>query len=106
MTERPSASKPDWKPNALALLALVLALANMLQAYLNRGLQAEVLDGQAQLAKAQTLANVDNSLIQLLAKSAAENDDKALRDLLARNGVTFKANAAAQKAPEPTAEEK
>ena len=26
--------------------------------------------------------------------------------LLARNGVTFKANAAAQKAPEPTAEEK
>ena len=106
MTERTTASGPDWKANALGFLALLLALANLAQSYFNRDLQNQVSAGQAQLAKAQTLANVDNSLIQLLAKSAAENNDTALRDLLARNGVTFKANAVADQKPETVGETK
>jgi hypothetical protein len=77
----------------LGVLAMVLALATLVQGFLNRGLQKDVVEGQQQLAKAQTLANLDNSLIQLLAKSAVDNKDQALRDLLARNGVTFQARA-------------
>ena len=38
-------------------------------------------------------------LIQLLAKAAAERNDQAIRDLLARNGVTFRVSAAPAAAP-------
>lgn len=106
MTERTAALKTDWRQNGLGLLALILALANLVQGYYNRKLQDDVVSGQAQLGKAQTLANVNNSLVQLLAKAAAENNDNDIRDLLARNGVTFKANAPVQPKQEPTDEEK
>ncbi|MBV8593380.1 MAG: hypothetical protein JOZ27_03650 [Caulobacteraceae bacterium] len=70
-------------------LALLLAIGTVVQADANRKLQKEATTGQAQIAKAQTFANVDNAVIQLTAKSAADNNDPALRDLLARNGVIF-----------------
>ncbi len=75
----------------LGALALMLAIVTVVQSARNRMLQAEVAEGQAKLAKAQTMANLDNSLVQLMAKTAADKNDGAIRDLLARNGVTFKA---------------
>lgn len=80
-------------------LALVLALATVWQSYSNRTLQEQVTKDQAQLVRAQTLANLDNSLIQLMAKAAVDNGDTAMRDLLARNGVTVNAKAAASPPP-------
>jgi cell division protein FtsB len=76
--------------------ALILAILSVVQSARNRSLQAQVAEGQSKLAKAQALANLDNSLVQLMAKAAADKDDGALRDLLARNGVTFKAPPAPQ----------
>ncbi len=83
-------------------LCVVLALSLALMAAINRTLRARIAEGQAQVSKAQTLANLDNSLVQLLAKSAVDNNDLALRDLLSRNGVTFKQGA--QTAPADNAQ--
>ncbi|WP_152417373.1 hypothetical protein [Sandarakinorhabdus sp. AAP62] len=84
--------------DGLAVLALVLALLNVAGAQRNRALQSEVEEGQQALVRGQTFANVNNSLIQLLAKTAAERNDPALRELLARNGITFQVSAPAQPA--------
>ncbi len=103
MTETHRASRLSKASVYLGGLALLLAIVTVVQGMSNRSLQQEVATGQAQVAKAQTLANLDNSLVQLMAKSAVDNNDNALRDLLARNGVTFKANAsAAAAAPSDT----
>lgn len=83
-----------WLRDGLGVLALVLALLNVIGAQRNRGLQAEVDAAQGTLQRGQAFANVNNSLIQLLAKAAAERNDPAIRDLLARNGITFKLSAA------------
>lgn len=90
-----------WLRDGLGALALILALLNVIGAQRNRTLQAEVDTAQASLQRAQAFVNVNNGLIQLLAKAAAERNDPAIRDLLARNGVTFKLSAApAAAAPE------
>lgn len=60
-------------------------------------------ENQAKLTKGQTLANVDNSLVQLLAKAVTEKNDADIRALLLRNGVTV--NAAAPGAAAPAAPE-
>jgi cell division protein FtsB len=90
MTDDAPRSRFDGVAVFLGALALILAIAGVIQSARNRSLQAQVAEGQAKLAKAQTLANLDNSLVQLMAKAAADKNDGALRDLLARNGVTFK----------------
>jgi hypothetical protein len=84
-------SRVDGVAVILGAVALILAILSVVQSARNRMLQTDVAAGQVKLAKAQTLANLDNSLVQLMAKTAADKDDGALRDLLARNGVTFKA---------------
>lgn len=93
-------SRFDGVAVLLGALALLLAIVSVVQSARNRMLQAEVTEGQVKLAKAQTMANLDNSLVQLMAKTAADKNDSALRDLLARNGVTFK-TPPAPKPPEP-----
>ena len=93
-------TKRDWPRlvrTAIGVLALVLAVFNVAGAQRNRGLQKEVDATRVELAKSQAFANVNNTLIQLLAKAAAEKNDAALRELLARNGVTFSVK------PPPTA---
>lgn len=83
-----------WVQAALAILATVLAIISFSQAAANRELQKTVSQNQARLARANTFANLDNGLIQLIAKSAVDNNDAALTALLAQNGVTFRRNAA------------
>jgi hypothetical protein len=96
-------AKSRWDSVALLLgaLALVLAVLTVVQSGRNRSLQKQLGDGQAKLTKAQAIANLDNSLIQLMAKAASDKNDGAIRDLLARNGVTFKSAPA----PAPKAED-
>lgn len=88
-----------WLRDGLGILALVLAVLNVAGAQRNRDLQAQVNTTQAALQRGQAFANVNNSLIQLLAKAAAERNDPAIRELLARNGVTFKVAPAPATAP-------
>ena len=87
----------DWLGTAATLLgglALVLAVFSVVQSGANRDLQETASANQAQLQKAQTLATIDNNLVQLLAKAAAEGNDSDIRALLARNGVTFRTRSA------------
>jgi hypothetical protein len=93
-------SRVDGMAVILGAVALILAILSVVQSARNRSLQAQVAEGQAKLAKAQTMANLDTSLVQLMAKTAADKNDGAIRDLLARNGVTFKAPPAPAPAPE------
>jgi len=88
---------------ALGALALVLTLASVVMMERNRGIQQEVAERQQLIAKAQTFATINNSLIQLLARTAAGSKDQALSDLLSRNGITFSLSPAAATAPAPAA---
>lgn len=81
-------------------LALLLSIITVGFAIANTSLQRAAAAGQAKAASAQTAANVNSSLIRMLAKSAAENNDAALKALLAQNGITFKE---APSAPPPAA---
>ena len=101
MTESGRHGWAYWLRNGLGALALVLAVLSVVGAQINRGLQQQVDAVRPDLAKGQTFANIDNSLIRLLAKAAVEKNDTALRDLLARNGVTFKVDGAAPSAAAP-----
>lgn len=84
-----------WLRNGLAALALVLALASVVFSVQIRGLQDHIEGGRADLIKAQAFANVDNSVIQLLAKTAVEKNDPNIRALLTSVGVTIHAPAEA-----------
>lgn len=90
-----------WLRDGLGVLALLLALLNVAGAQRNRSLQTEVDQAQAQLQRGQAFANVNNSLIQLLAKTAAERNDPALRGLLASNGITYQVSAPPAPPPAP-----
>lgn len=79
---------------ALAGSALVLALIFAVRGAEYRTLQQQVNEQRALLQTSQTVANVNNSLIQLLARQAVEGKDEALSTLLARNGVTFQTGPA------------
>jgi len=87
----------------LSAVALIMAVFMAFESAHNRALQEKVGKERETLARAQTFTNLDNSLVQLLAKTAAEKNDQALRNLLADNGVTFKvepnAGGAAGSAP-------
>ena len=83
---------------ALGIVAIILAMMLVALGELNRSSQARVAAGQARIAGAQAANNVNNTLIRLLARSAAEDGDPQLRALLARNGITF-APAAPAAAP-------
>ena len=83
----------------LGVLAVVLAVLSLIGANTNRGLQTVAATNQARIERANTFANLDNNLVQLIAKSAADNNDTALTSLLSTNGVTFR------KAPEASGQE-
>lgn len=85
---------------AVGGVVFIIAVMTVWQAGTNRALQTELATNQQKLAKAQTVATLDNNLVQLLAKAAVDNNDAALRDLLATNGVTLK-QGAAPGAPSP-----
>ncbi|MEO5938186.1 MAG: hypothetical protein ABIQ43_04170 [Sphingomonas sp.] len=90
---------------ALGVIVLVLGVMTLWSAGTNRGLQQTLAANQEKVAKAQAAANLDNNLVQMLAKSAVDDKDGALRELLRVNGVTLKQEAAAPK-PEATPDAK
>jgi hypothetical protein len=94
-----------WLRNGLCALALVLAGAIVWKAAENRSLQDKINAGRQDLVKAQTFATIDNNVIQLIAKQAAEKNDTALKALLLRNGITFSLNGPAAAAPAANAGE-
>ena len=74
---------------------MVLAGLSLVQANTNRDLQQTAAANQTRIDRANTFANLDNGLIQLVAKSAVDDDDAALTKLLSDNGITFRKTPAA-----------
>ncbi len=82
--------------DGLALAALTLAVLNVASVQRNRSAQAVLAQGEEAAVRAQTVVNLNSSLVQLMAKTAVEQQDVALRELLARNGVTFQLSTPSQ----------
>jgi len=103
MTTGSSRDRLGWASTLLGGFALVLAVVSVVQSGANRDLQQSATAAQAQLQKTQTLSALDNNLVQLLAKTAAEGNDSDIRALLAQNGITFRTRPADAAPPAPPA---
>ena len=82
-----------------ALVAGVLVLASM-----NRGLQVEVASRQQFVQQSVQLEGLYREIARALAELGARNNDSQVRDMLARHGITYTANAQAQGAQPPAKE--
>ena len=82
-----------------ALVAGVLVLASM-----NRGLQVEVASRQQFVQQSVQLEGLYREIARALAELGARNNDSQVRDMLARHGITYTANAPAQGAQPPAKE--
>ena len=79
----------------LGVVGLLAGVVLVITGMLNHGLQTQVTAAQGRIANGQAAANVNNSLIRLLAKSAEETGDVQIRALLTRNGITSLPSAVA-----------
>lgn len=103
MTSRKSGR--DWKFFVVATLATICALLtafNLLLGASVRDLQTEVATRQQFINESVPLARVNNQIIQALANMSARSNDVALRDMLARHGVTFSSPEPVTPDPEQT----
>jgi uncharacterized membrane protein affecting hemolysin expression len=80
---------------ALGALALCLAIVNAVMFSANRQAQNELATRGQYIQESLQLEPLYQSLIKSLADLAARDNDTALRELLASQGITFTAGAAA-----------
>ncbi|HRE70421.1 MAG: hypothetical protein JNM54_05680 [Candidatus Accumulibacter sp.] len=80
---------------ALGALALCLAIVNALMFSANRQEQNELATRGQYIQQSLQLEPLYQSLIKSLADLAARDNDTALRDLLASEGITFSAGGQA-----------
>lgn len=78
-----------WILLALGIAALVLLSLNVSLAGANRARLAEVTERQAFINDTIRLSSFSTQFIQSLATLSANTGDAALRDMLAKHGVTF-----------------
>jgi type II secretory pathway component PulK len=93
-----------WQFNVVVLLAvvsLVLVIANMALFSRNRVQQQEISDRQLYVQQTAQLEGLYQQLIRGIAELSARNNDTALGAVLARQGITFSVTPNAQQAPTP-----
>jgi hypothetical protein len=78
-----------WAATVLAGLSLVLVLVNGFLARGNQSARQEVNQRQLSIDEWAREGRQNQDLIQLLVAASARGNDTAIRDLLARNGITF-----------------
>jgi hypothetical protein len=83
-----------WVHGGIGGVALVLAAVTILGAEGNRIAAAQLDSQRTEAARLQRIAGLNDGLVKLLVKAAAEGNDAELRALLAANGVTFQLGAA------------
>ena len=89
---RSGGSLRDWKFLILATLATLCVLltgVNLLLVADVRTQQTNVATRQQYINESIPLARVNSQIIQTLANMSARSNDAAIRDMLARHGVTF-----------------
>ena len=93
-----------WQFNVvvlLALVSLVLVIANMALFSRNRAQQQEISDRQLYVQQSAQLEGLYQQLIRGIAELSARNNDAALGAVLARQGITFTVTPTAQQNPSP-----
>jgi len=81
-----------WAATGLAGLSLVLVIVNAVLARSNESARTEVNQRQLSINEWGLEQRQNQDLIQMLAVASARNNNAAIRDLLAKNGVTFTVN--------------
>ena len=89
---------------ALSLLFAALVAGVLVLASMNRGLQVEVAGRQHFVQQSVQLEGLYREIARALAELGARNNDSQVRDMLARHGITYTANAPAQRAQPPAKE--
>ena len=101
-------NKPQfWAASALGALCLVLALANVTMASMNRGLQGDINVRQQYVQQSVQLEGLYREIVRALAELGARHNDQAVRALLQQHGISYTVNApAAPAAPAAAAPRK
>ena len=81
-----------WAATALAGFSLLLVIVNGVLARSIESARLEVNQRQLTINELSREARQNQDLAQMLAIAAARNNNTAIRDLLARNGITFVVN--------------
>lgn len=92
-----------WAATGLAGLSLVLVIVNALLARSNESARLDVNQRQLNINEWVLEQRQDQDLIQMLALASARDNNAAIRDLLAKNGVNFTVNQPAPAATEGAA---
>jgi type VI protein secretion system component VasK len=75
--------------SALAVIALVLVIANVVLFSSNRAAQAEVAGRQQFIQQSVQLETLYQQMVHSLAELSAKNNDAQLKSVLAAQGITF-----------------
>jgi hypothetical protein len=96
-----------WVSMTLGGLGLLILVANVCLINSNRSMQIDLGQRQAAINNAANLNQLNQALIQALAQSAVNDEDKDIKDLLTSQGITLKPKSAATAAaPADTTEKK
>jgi hypothetical protein len=90
-----------WILTALAAIALLLAIVNMVVFSQNRAAQAEVGGRSQYIQQAAQLEPLYREMVKALADLAVRNNDAELRDMLTKQGITLTPSPPAPTAPAP-----
>jgi len=72
-----------------AVLLLILTAVNLVLSRANDAISAELVRGQQEINEGLRLGRINAELIRTIAALSANADDRDLRLLLARHGITF-----------------
>ena len=84
-----------WTTTALGALCLVLALANVTMASMNRSLQGDIGVRQQYVQQSVQLEGLYKEIVRTLAELGARNNDQDVRALLQQHGISYTVNAPA-----------
>jgi hypothetical protein len=81
-----------WLVTLFGALCLIISVANMVLDSRLRERRTEVVSRQQFISESQALIRLHGQLIQAVASLSAQSNDEAIPTMLAKYGVTFKAN--------------
>ena len=95
-------NKPQfWAATALGALCLVLALANVTMASMNRSLQGDINVRQQFVQQSVQLEGLYREIVRALAELGARHNDQDVRALLQQHGISYTVNPPAAPAATP-----
>lgn len=90
-----------WTLNALAIIAVVLAIINISYFQGNREARTQVAERQQFINRTVQLNQLNVEVIKTMARVAVEKNDTAIGDLLQRAGVSYRVRNSAEPVSDP-----